>query len=370
MVDNENLQFFRKLFVLAGISPLTTTTETNSYHKRYCKTILYSIPAIFSMIASITLFQISLFPDLNYDRILMILFNAYFLMVTMVTLVANINCLVYKRTYFNIVERINGIQNSFEFYCKMEVNYHKLVKFYRIKFCVVYLVWLEMSLVSYLIHLDDTSEMIFTTVTIVLEWSCSLACMQTILFIDHVGLFTEELNETIVSSKSYFQSSELSQIRAENLVKLKRLHFDIWNLVQQINRYFGWLFVTLFVKYLVDIIYSLYLIFINFEEFGWNTLMHLGKVFQLIFVKFNFIRIRVQFDEILETGSLKCLLVPRKNLVLEVFLILLNENGSKILNFKIENIPLSIHTLQVDFKFKKNNAFPITLPIVTVAALN
>lgn len=282
MFHNEKLKCFHNLYTIIGMAPIHATNETSSSDQHcQCRSFLHSIPAFLSIIASVTLFQFTIFPDLNYDRILIILFNGYFVLVTAVTLVANVQCLVHKRLHYDMMQCIIGIHQSFAVYCKTEVNYATMAKWYCVKFCVVYFVWIEMTLVSYLIHLADPAELIFTTVTIVLEGTCSLACMQAILFVDYVGLFAEQMNETFVSTKSYFQSSTLPQLRADNLDKLKNVHLEVWDLVQRINEYFGWLFATLFVKYLVDFIYSLYLVFIDFEKFGWETVKHLGKVISL-----------------------------------------------------------------------------------------
>lgn len=268
-----------------GLAPINTLDEREGVRKNNCKTVLYSLPAVLPIIVSLLLFQLSLLqsflPD-HYDKIYIIIVNVYYLMTTTSNVAANIQCLVYKRNYFNIVKRINVIHDLIIFQCKREINYHNFVKCYRMKFFAMFFLWFLMGLTSYVFYFEDFSENIVTTVESVLECIIFMSCANAILFVDYVGLFTKEMNETIVNTKSYFQSSKLAQIRAQNLVKLKYLHFEIWNLVQQINHFFGWLFVTLFIKYLVDIIYCLYWIFLTYEEFGWKSLIYLGKKIILI----------------------------------------------------------------------------------------
>lgn len=255
-----------------GLAPITN--ETKAGKAGIMKIIFYSLPPIVSVLVTLVIFQYTFFPDLSYGHIAMILFNAYFLMVTISNIVATIQCLVHKSEYFSMVQRINDISDSLAFRCERDVNYRKFVESFRIKFIIMSLNWIAMGIGSYVIHLDEISEFIFTTATLMLEIVFSMSCMHAILFIDHVGLFTKETNEAFIAMS--FSSSNLSQITVQNLVEIKSLHFEIWNLVRSINKYFGWSFVTLFTKYLVDITYSLYWSFLNFEAFGWNTVLHLG----------------------------------------------------------------------------------------------
>lgn len=275
MLLNKKLKNFQKIFSIMGLAPTDMTNERNIIGKDIFKTILCSIPPIVSMFVTLVIFQFSFFPDLDYGPILIILFNAYFLMVTTSNVVASIQCLVHK-SVTSVIRRINDISYLFAFRCEREVNYQKFVKSYQIKFFTVCFNWVGIGISSYVIHIEDFSEFIFTTATLTLEILFSMSCMHAILFIDHVGMFTKEMNETILGIK--FQSSNFAQKRAKNLVQIKCLHFEIWTLVQQINKYFGWSFVALFTKYLIDITYSLYWTFINFEEFGWKTVLHLGNV--------------------------------------------------------------------------------------------
>lgn len=160
-----------------------------------------------------------------------------------------------------------------------EINFQNFVNSYRIKFATIWFYIFAMGITSYIINAENPiSDFILTTVTLGLEIISSMSCMHAIFLIDHVHMFTKEMSETLIQTKSYFQASADSEARVKNLLKIKSLHFEIWKLVQQINIFFGWSFVTLIIKYLVDIIYDLYWIFIDLEQYNWESATNFGRL--------------------------------------------------------------------------------------------
>lgn len=265
---------FQKLFVIVGLAPVNTTNDRSTIGKKILETISYSIPSIYSMVATLTIFLFVFPPDVNFDVTLIIIFSSYYVMVTISNIVVNIQCLVHRREYFRVIQRINDITDMFAFHCNREVNYQQFARSYRNKFFALCFFWMGMGIGSYVAHLGDLESNLFTAASIALEIPFSMSCMHAILFVDHVGVFIKELNKCFLSPM--FQPSDSAEVMGENFVKLKRLHFEIWNLVQQINKFFGWSLVTLFTKYLVDVTFSFYSIYVNFVFLGWQTIGHLG----------------------------------------------------------------------------------------------
>lgn len=281
MLVIEKLNIIQKTFVFMGLAPVEKKTGQIGLAECSYTNVLHSIPVVFSFTVTLLqlIVQLTFFEDASYGRIHMFILNVYFLIIATSNIVANIKCLFYKREYFDIVQRIHDIHSIFAVKCERDVNYQRFIKIYRIKFFITFFLWIAMATSSYVINAyGPFSEFILTTVTIVLESISFMSCMHAILFIDHVHLFAKEMNGILVNRKSYFQTTAMSKRRVKNILKVKCLHFEIWKLVQQINDFFGWLFVTLFIKYLVDIIYDLYWIFMEFEQTtGWKATSLFGR---------------------------------------------------------------------------------------------
>ncbi len=257
-----------------GLAPIDKTNPTKTAGNGIFRAIFSSIPPICSIVATLITYRYSFVEDSNYHRILIIVSDAYFLMCATSNIVANVQCLVYKNEYFDIIHRINHINGLFIVHCDREVNYQKFFKSYRNKFFTVCSFWLSMGMGSYIIHFESFTEFVYTTTTLALDIISVMSCVHTILLVDHVGLFVKEMNEAILSPQ--FQSTTHLDEMKQNFVKIKIIHLEMYNLVQQINKFFGWSFVTLCTKYLIDITYTFYFTYFNFDELGWKTVYHLG----------------------------------------------------------------------------------------------
>lgn len=277
MSVNRKLRTFQKIFSAIGFAPIGTTGTSKT--KQQSISILHWIPAL-SFIA-ISLFQVSiqwtLYDDPTIGNIRLALINLYFLTVVTANVVANMQCLIFRREYFDIMQRIDDLQYLFAFKCTREVYSQRFLQSYRIKFFTIGFFVFAMAISSYTIHANEPlSECILTTITIGLEIICYMSSMHIIFIIDRVPRYTKQLNELLVDPQPYHQSTVASRGMVKILLNVKCIHLKIWKLVQQINTFFGYSLVILFVKYLLDIMYDLYWLFVGFEEYSWKSVEHLG----------------------------------------------------------------------------------------------
>lgn len=267
------------IFFVIGLAPFITENEMTepSVQRTAIKLFFCKLVPIINLLFSLSHFSFLLIIlDGTLDgKIHVILFYGYFILNISSNIVSNIICFFYQSEYLDIIRRIDKIEQSFMNKFSKEINLKKSYTSFKWKTVIIYSILVGATLSSYTFDGWQLSEkFVLRSVVTMLETICTMGSLHPMLFIALIRMFIREMSEALKSSKKSFRMA--SSILSEELKKIKIIHFEIYNLVTKINKYFGWKLLFLQVKYFVDITYNLYWIFIETQELGWRSVTHIG----------------------------------------------------------------------------------------------
>lgn len=294
MLIFNDYKIFLNIFFLIGLAPNVTKCEKTKIGKfKTKKAIQLFLPKLVPLIGMlISLGQFSLLlkiVDGTLDgQIHVILFYGYFLLVVLSNIFGNIQCIVYRSEYKDIIRRINQIERLFLVKFSNRIDFQRSYTIFKRKTFIIFSILMIATLTSYTIqgwHLNKAT--LLRSVVTILEIMSSFVCLHPILYLDIIRMFIFEMSDIFKKSKQYFQISAV--ILGKDLKKLKSIHFEVCNMVKQINIYFGLNLIFLLIKFFVDVTYNLYWIFIEFQELGWSSFTHIGIKWKFTFIikKFN-----------------------------------------------------------------------------------
>lgn len=245
------------------------------------KSLFYQIVPVCGVLLNLSQFSLLLkIVDGTMDGLIhVILFYGYFVLVVSSNIAGNIQCLVKRSTYVDIICQIHQVECLFMIKFSKTINYRTSNSKFKVKVCIIFALLICATLTSYTINGWQLSESILLrTVVTILEIISSLVCLHPVLYIDIIAMFVLEMSDTVRTPKNIFPASVDIFEKFENLKKLKSIHFELWNLVKKINSFFGWNLLFLLTKFFIDITYNLYWIFIEFQNIGWKSWTHMGMM--------------------------------------------------------------------------------------------
>lgn len=313
----EVYNIFLRTFSAFGLAPFAIDTKNTAKGKIITK---IAVKRLLSKLVPVTVMLISLG---QFSLILTIangtldgevhetLFYGYFFLIILSNIAGNIQCLVYSSEYLDIIRRINNIERLLIMKFHIQINFKECHKILKRKFSIIFSILISATLINYWSYgWNFSRDVLLRSIVTILELISSLVSLHPVLYVDVVNMFILELNQTLTKSEGHFQASAGSAGICKDLKNLKFIHFEVWYLTQKINKYFGWSFVFLIIKYFIDALYLLYWIFIEIVELGWNSLTHVGKSANTELSLFNTpIKIYVLESTFSLIHSLLCLII-------------------------------------------------------------
>lgn len=270
MLVQEHFNLTLRIFQFLGLATIPVTKKSTNL-----KRFINFIPVVFSATCSSAIaIYLIFFPHFEpYSPIHTIINFASLIGFLLVILTANCQCYVYRNVYQNIFHRIGQIENRCrqkflaKFPMKMALHYRLLV------LLVFLLFFLSQGLVFVeVLYLSQGHGILSALLTSLLRSMFPIAILHVVLYSDLITMFIDEINIQIrFSTKCYNTTSKI-----EFLKNVKLLHMDLWALVGQLNRFFGWNLLVLIINSFVYITYQLYWIFLALE-LKWHTLGMVGK---------------------------------------------------------------------------------------------
>lgn len=275
---------YMRIFFIVGLAPFCAKSETAESHSRTSKrtavkSLFCKLVPIINMLISLSQFSFLLkIVDGTLDgKIHVILFYGYFILSILSNVIGNIQCFVYQSVYLDIVRRISHINRLFMTKFSKQIDFQRSYTIYKWKTLIIYSLLLCATLTSYSLNgWELSTTFLLRTVVTMLETICTLSALHPMLYIALIRIFIHEMTDAMKSTKKFFQVTVAVLEKCEELKKLKLIHFEVYNLLNKINLYFGWNLLFLLMKYFVDITYNLYWIFIETQELGWKSVTHIG----------------------------------------------------------------------------------------------
>lgn len=278
-------KIFLHIFFVIGVAPLCTESELAATHRRTKQRIvqlfLCRLVPIINLIISLSQFSLLLkIVDGTLDgKVQVILFYGYFTLTILTNIVGNVQCFFFRSEYFDITRQVHHIEQLFRVKFSKQIDLQRSYNIFQLKILILFSMLICATLTSFLFNgwVFSHTTMLRMVVTI-LETICTLGTLQPMLYVSLIRIFVQEMNVTLKSTKKIFRMADAIFEKCEALEKLKLIHFEVYNLVNKINLYFGWNLLFFMLKYFVDITYNLYWIFIEIQELGWDSTTHIGKL--------------------------------------------------------------------------------------------
>lgn len=269
-----NFNILMRIFYIYGLSPVTLLSlETNP------KNFSFLISAVLTTSSSIAI-AINLLnsPHLPYGTIGIIINYLILLFSVLMTFSATGQSLFYKPIYHEIIHRTQQIAKSFTVKFSVKLPLKTLSFRYRLKVLLVFgLFFVTQGLVVIEVWIIYPSRSLWLPIlNAILRSVYPVAVLHLILYIECVVIMIEELNRQVQSLASVLHQDS----KFEFLGNVKCLHIEIWKLIVEINKFFGWSLLCVTIYAFIYITKQLYFVF-TVIYVNWNILAMIGK---LIFV--------------------------------------------------------------------------------------
>lgn len=255
-----------KLFQFVGLAPINTTKKDRKIN------IINVIPAVLTTIIGLSIAAfLFIHPHFaSFGSIHIIINFASLCSLTLVLLTGNGQSFFRKFVHRKMNNKITQIEQNI--FAGVPIK-SPFVNAYKLKtFSVFFLFFLSQGIVLYessLISYASIPPAIFTST---FRLICPVAVSHVVLYCDTVSNLLYCLNVKMGNSSTcvYENSSKI-----ELLKNIKLMHMELWKVVVQINRYFGWNLMFLVINSFVYITYQLYWIFVTLDKY-WDLLGVIG----------------------------------------------------------------------------------------------
>lgn len=268
----ESFKFFSKIFQILGFAPINVTTK-DTKNNNFVNNFVNLIPTTLTTCISLAIaYFLLIHPHFeSYGPIHGIINSASLLNLSLIVLTGNGQCLFYKSIHRNINYQINEIERKIYTETSIKSPFHIA---YRLKILLIFfLFFLSQGLVFYEAYLASASGMLSSFFTSLFRFVFPVAVLHVVMYSDIISNFIRQLNRKIRNSSTCLHSSS----KVEILKNIKVLHMDMWKVLMQINRYFGWNLLFLVINSFVYITYQLYWIFVTLQQ-DWDKLGVIGRL--------------------------------------------------------------------------------------------
>lgn len=260
------------LLQIVGLSPINVALR-NAKTNHFVDTIVNIVPTTLTTIIALCIsYFLLLYPHFeSYGPIHGIINTASLISLSLITITGNVSSFFKKSLHRNINKKILQIEQRM--FTDVEIKPLHPISAYKVKIFVIYFLFvLSQALVFYEASIASSAGMLSSFFTSLLRFIFPTAVSHVILYCDILANFIRRLNLKINCASTLFQTSN----KVEFLRKMKMMHMDIWTVLMQLNRYFGWNSLFLVINSFVYITYQLYWIFVTLHK-QWDKLGVIGN---------------------------------------------------------------------------------------------
>lgn len=261
------LKIYLNGFYLLGFSPYQTSDEPDLSRKSL-RCIKYAQVIICE---AICMYVLTFFGD-HYVVAETTLIQIYLLCDMMRAVFICVQCICYKHCMADIINSIQKLNTSFYRQFNHRITYENFKRNYNMKVFSMFGIY-SVYLIGYLARyfLNQRAPLPVTMLKY-LQLMTAMTYLHTIFYIDILSFHFSELNSIIQNyilqnhNVTFVRPNEIEKILNE-LKSFKIIHFEIWELTQMINRYFGWSTITLCLHAFSDLVYSAYWMFKEIQAY-------------------------------------------------------------------------------------------------------
>lgn len=266
----ENFNILIRIFYIYGLSPITfMTLDTNATN------FSYLIPAVLTSIFSMCIaLYLLIVPHLPYGAIGIIINHLTLIFSVLLTFTATGQCVFYKPIYHEIVQQTQQITNRFTEKFSEKLTLVSVSRRCRLKAALLFgFFFVSQGLVIVEVWFVYPSRSLWLPiVNAVLRSVYPVVVLHFIVYVECVVAIIQELNRQIRSLGNVCQSDS----KFEFLGNVKAVHMDIWKLMVELNRFFGWSLLCVTIYSFIFITKQLYFIF-TVIHVQWSVLALIGK---------------------------------------------------------------------------------------------
>ncbi len=181
----------------------------------------------------------------------------------------------YKQIYHKILHRTQQIAKSFSNKFSVELPLTTITFRYRLKAMLIFVLFIvSQGFIIVEIWIIYPSRSLWPSIlNSILRSVYPLVVLHLILYIENVVIIIEELIRQIQRLGSSLDRDS----KFEFLSNVKFMHIEIWELVVEINKFFGWSLLCVTIYAFIYITKQLYFIF-TVIHVQWNLLAMIGKL--------------------------------------------------------------------------------------------
>lgn len=257
----DRFKYLSRIFQIFGFAPINVTTKDMTNNNKFVDNFVNLIPTTLTTILSISVaYFLIIHPHFgSYGPIHGIINSVSLLSLSLVVISGNGQCFFNRSILRNIIYQIYEIEQKLYTELPIKSTFHIA---YRLKILLIFfLFFLSQVLVSYEAYLASAS-MLSSIFTSTFRFVIPVSILHVVMYSDIMSYFIQQLNRKI---KILSTCSHLSG-KVELLKDIKVIHMDLWKILTEINRYFGWNLLFIVINSFVYITYQLYWIFIIFQE--------------------------------------------------------------------------------------------------------
>lgn len=246
---------FLLIYFLFGLCPyFTIKPRTTKYEK-----LLRCVPSCISLIITVAFFTYSFVMNrtifLMYGKINDLIAYGYLLSMIISNLSGNYQCFRYHKEYSDLMRRI--YRNETFSYVISSNQSRRMRNTILRKGLLILAAYFTAVLILFLN--ETTMASLFVKIEIaVLQFGSSLNTLHAIMYVELVRAYLKVSGNFICNASLSYDAKQ----RYLNLKNFKKNYFDLWNIMQKINIYFGWSLLALLMKCFIEISYTLYYYFL------------------------------------------------------------------------------------------------------------
>lgn len=180
-----------------------------------------------------------------------------------------IQCLYFKRHFYEIIHRFKHLHYVYEKGLRQRIKYEAFQKKYRTQMIVALSAYIQYVIVTIGSSVAANKLRPYNIQIALLQAMTLFSFLHITLYIEMLNFYLGQLVFAIRCARHdiYFSMNPSNTLQIRNKLKfLKTIHFQLWEVTQQINIFFGWTIVVLLLHAFVDVVYSVHKICENLQQ--------------------------------------------------------------------------------------------------------
>lgn len=257
---------YLKLFYHLGFSPYqpTNNDRENNFRLSHVIKYIHIATTLFLSVFSFTTSDVQFQTLIGIDSIM---FNFVAISCVINSISILIQCVFNKNSVANIIHLFTYIESIFDNKLNHVICFNEFHKNMRLKMFIILLGFIQ----NVLVYIYRCIQRQWTTpigcILRLLQLVSVISYIQLIFYVEAACFYWKELNVVIRQNTCHInRQNDLNNIRFYKIV-----HYHLWQVVNQINTYFGWSFVAVLLYGFIESIYSSYWLFKELRDNGIKT---------------------------------------------------------------------------------------------------